>query len=312
MKLLRRWPFTISTSRRSLFTNPLLDAASSIPASGGPSSSLLSSTFSSPLSLESLSSSTCVLAHPTSALSHLHSRKNTNRNTLTTRSLLSLLGQIKTVLPTTLATSQAPSNQEYILSAITGRRLDILTVPVHPPFSRCTFVLCPTFGVDPRRPFCRTEQLVSPNGQFSLTSNASSSHDINHVQGAFYTGINPDQTVQDAVLSVAMQSSPPSVFNQSFVCFAVAENFTDLLLYVCLPSSHINHPIRCSHSSRFRTTSVQLTVSYTTSLSCFHRLRSLPGSTPFPRSYPCLISGLARLMAMCPLTKSLSKAQSLE
>ena len=76
------------------------------------------------------------------AFSHLHSRKNTSRNTLTMRSLMPLPGQIKTALPTTLATSQAPSNQEYILSATTGQRFHILTVPVRPSFWRRTF-LCP-------------------------------------------------------------------------------------------------------------------------------------------------------------------------
>ena len=86
--------------------------------------------------------------------------------------------------------------------------------------------------------FYRTEQYVSRNGQFTLTSNASASGNLDNVQGAFYTGINPNRTVQHAVLSVVMQSSSQSVFDRSFVCFAVADNFTDLSLYVCLPSSH--------------------------------------------------------------------------
>lgn len=91
-----------------------------------------------------------------------------------------------------------------------------------------------------------TEQHVSPNGQFSLTSNASCTSDLNNVQGAIYTGINPDRTVQDAVLSVMMQSSSPSVFNRSFVCLALADNFTDLSLYVpgdLVPSDNILYNI---------------------------------------------------------------------
>ncbi|KAG6378140.1 hypothetical protein JVT61DRAFT_13828 [Boletus reticuloceps] len=77
-----------------------------------------------------------------------------------------------------------------------------------------------------------TEQYVSPNGQFSLASNATCSSNLDNVQGVFYTGINPNQTVQDAVLSVVMQSSSPSVFNRTFACFAVTNNFTDLALYL--------------------------------------------------------------------------------
>ncbi|KAH0827548.1 hypothetical protein J3R83DRAFT_4269 [Lanmaoa asiatica] len=77
-----------------------------------------------------------------------------------------------------------------------------------------------------------TERSVSPNGQFSITSNASSTDDFNLVQGDFYTGINPNQNVQDAVLSIMMQTSSPSVFNRNFVCFAIGDNFTNLALYV--------------------------------------------------------------------------------
>ncbi|KAF8558013.1 hypothetical protein OG21DRAFT_1406107 [Imleria badia] len=79
--------------------------------------------------------------------------------------------------------------------------------------------------------FATAERNVSPNGLFSFSSNASSSRDLNSVQGAFYTGINPNQTVQDAVLSVMMQSSS-GVFNRSTVCYAVADNFTDIFLSV--------------------------------------------------------------------------------
>jgi len=75
-----------------------------------------------------------------------------------------------------------------------------------------------------------TQRSVSPNGQFTFTSNASST-DLNSVMGSFYVGINPNQTVQDAVLSLVMQSSA-SVFNQSSFCLALAENFTDLSLFV--------------------------------------------------------------------------------
>lgn len=61
---------------------------------------------------------------------HLHSRKNTrtSRNTLTTRSLMLLLGPQKVPFPPTLSpstTSPAPPNQAYILSAITGQWLSI-------------------------------------------------------------------------------------------------------------------------------------------------------------------------------------------
>jgi hypothetical protein len=76
------------------------------------------------------------------------------------------------------------------------------------------------------------EHYVSPGGEFSLTSNASYFNDFGLVQGQFYAGINPDATVQEAVISIHMQSSSPSVFAQTFVCFALADNFTDLSLYV--------------------------------------------------------------------------------
>ncbi|KIJ18945.1 hypothetical protein PAXINDRAFT_166859 [Paxillus involutus ATCC 200175] len=76
------------------------------------------------------------------------------------------------------------------------------------------------------------QRYVSPNGQFSVTSNASYLYDFSLVQGEFYTGINPDETVQEAVISINMQSPSHSVFEQTFVCFAVAENFTNLSLYV--------------------------------------------------------------------------------
>ncbi|KAF9222582.1 hypothetical protein BS17DRAFT_707982 [Gyrodon lividus] len=75
-------------------------------------------------------------------------------------------------------------------------------------------------------------QYVSPNGQFSLTSNASYLDDFSLVQGEFYTGINPNETVQEAVISINMQSSSLGVFNRTFVCFALAENVTILSLYV--------------------------------------------------------------------------------
>lgn len=224
------------------------------------------------------------------SLPHLHSRKNTRttRNTLPTRPPMPFLGRIKT--------SQAPSNQEYFLSAITGQWSSILTVPLPPSFWPRTS-LCPLslLVVHSIRSFDRAEQYVSPNGQFSLTSNASCSSDLNNVQGAFYTGINPDPTVQDAVLSVMMQSSSPNVFNHSFVCFALADNFTDLALYVSLSSSYI---ICYSHSSRLRATSRHPTISYTTSLFCSRTPRFLPRSTPLPRFYRCSIKCSARLRAV--------------
>ncbi|KAG9316399.1 hypothetical protein JVU11DRAFT_2432 [Chiua virens] len=77
-----------------------------------------------------------------------------------------------------------------------------------------------------------TERYVSPNGQFSLTSNTSCESDVDHVQGAFYVGINPNQSVQDAVISIVMQSSSPTLFSQTFTCFAITNNFTDLSFYV--------------------------------------------------------------------------------
>ncbi|KAH7888532.1 hypothetical protein F5I97DRAFT_1804018 [Phlebopus sp. FC_14] len=76
------------------------------------------------------------------------------------------------------------------------------------------------------------ERYVSPNGEFSITSNASYMEDFNIVLGDLYVGINPNDTVQDAVISITMQSSSPSVFNRTLVCFAIADNITDLSLYV--------------------------------------------------------------------------------
>ncbi|KAF9244969.1 hypothetical protein BU15DRAFT_41643 [Melanogaster broomeanus] len=76
------------------------------------------------------------------------------------------------------------------------------------------------------------EHQVSSSGEFSLTSNASYYDDFGLVQGEFYAGINPDATAQEAVISVHMQASSPDVFTRTFVCFALADNFTDLSLYV--------------------------------------------------------------------------------
>lgn len=152
--------------------------------------------------------------------------------------------------------------------------------------------------VDSIRSFCRTERYVSPNGQFSIALNASYTDDFNLVQGAFYTGINPNQSVQDAVLSIMMQSSSESVFDRSFTCFTIAENFTDLSLYVCLPIPHTNCSISDSQSSRFRTTSLQPTISYTILLSCSRKLQFPPRSTPSPRFYQCSINNSAPLMTV--------------
>ncbi|KIJ67959.1 hypothetical protein HYDPIDRAFT_83371 [Hydnomerulius pinastri MD-312] len=76
------------------------------------------------------------------------------------------------------------------------------------------------------------EHHVSPNSEFSLTSNASYLEDFGLVQGDFYVGINPNSTVQEAVMSIQMQSPNHSVFNRTFVCFALSDNLTDLSLYV--------------------------------------------------------------------------------
>jgi len=82
--------------------------------------------------------------------------------------------------------------------------------------------------------FHRVEHVVSPNSQFSFTSNASSIRDSGIVLGDFYVDVNPNQTVQDITVSIKMQTSSNSVFDRTFVCFALSDNVTDLSLYVCI------------------------------------------------------------------------------
>ncbi|KAI6046043.1 hypothetical protein EDC04DRAFT_3015578 [Pisolithus marmoratus] len=77
-----------------------------------------------------------------------------------------------------------------------------------------------------------TENVVPSNGQFSLTSNASYVRDFGIVFGDLYVGVNPDQSARNTVLSVKMQTSNSSVFDQTFTCFSLTENTTDLSLYV--------------------------------------------------------------------------------
>ncbi|KAI5982452.1 hypothetical protein EDC04DRAFT_1807321 [Pisolithus marmoratus] len=77
-----------------------------------------------------------------------------------------------------------------------------------------------------------TENVVPSNGQFSLTSSASYVRDFGIVFGDLYVGVNPDQSARDTVLSVKMQTSNSSVFDQTFTCFSLTENTTDLSLYV--------------------------------------------------------------------------------
>lgn len=77
-----------------------------------------------------------------------------------------------------------------------------------------------------------TENIVSSNGQFSLTSNASYARDFGIVFGDLYVGVNPDQSVQNTTLSIKMQTSNSSVFDRTFTCFSLTENTTDLSLYV--------------------------------------------------------------------------------
>lgn len=80
----------------------------------------------------------------------------------------------------------------------------------------------------------RVEHIVSPNSQFSFTSNASSIRDSGIVLGDLYVDVNPNQTVQDITVSIKMQTSSSSVFDRTFVCFALSDNVTDLSLYVCI------------------------------------------------------------------------------
>ncbi|KAI6121479.1 hypothetical protein F5141DRAFT_1186698 [Pisolithus sp. B1] len=77
-----------------------------------------------------------------------------------------------------------------------------------------------------------TENIVSSNGQFTLTLNASYARDFGVVFGDLYVGVNPDQSVQNTTLSIKMQISNSSVFDQTFTCFSLTENTTDLSLYV--------------------------------------------------------------------------------
>lgn len=76
------------------------------------------------------------------------------------------------------------------------------------------------------------EHVVSPNSQFSFTSNASSIRDSGIVLGDFYVDVNPNQTVQDITVSIKMQTSSNFVFDRTFVCFALSDNVTDLSLYI--------------------------------------------------------------------------------
>ncbi|KAL4074172.1 hypothetical protein J3A83DRAFT_4358002 [Scleroderma citrinum] len=76
------------------------------------------------------------------------------------------------------------------------------------------------------------EHVVSLNSQFSFTSNASYITDAGIVLGGFYVDVNPDHTVQDTTVSIKMQTSSNSVFERTFVCFALSDNVTDLSLYV--------------------------------------------------------------------------------
>ncbi|KAG8213735.1 hypothetical protein J3R82DRAFT_10440 [Butyriboletus roseoflavus] len=153
-----------------------------------------------------------------SFLPHLYSRKNTrtSRNTLTTRSLMPPWAPKNSISP----------YPDHINNTSGPDQSGIYT------FCNNWTMIEYSNDASPPVVVAATERYVSPNGQFSIALNASCTNDLNVVQGAFYTGINPNQSVQDAVLSIIMQASSPDVFNRSCACTTIADNFTDLSLYV--------------------------------------------------------------------------------
>ncbi|KAG2119588.1 uncharacterized protein F5147DRAFT_625170 [Suillus discolor] len=73
---------------------------------------------------------------------------------------------------------------------------------------------------------------VSPDGRFSITSNASYPSSMNIVLGDLFVGINPNTSVTDTTISVQMQASNDDLFDQTQVCFALSNNATGLAIYI--------------------------------------------------------------------------------
>jgi hypothetical protein len=74
---------------------------------------------------------------------------------------------------------------------------------------------------------------VSPLGQFSIRSNVSGDSNNPHfITGHLTIGMNPDKTAKDALLSVGMQASSPTLRKDTNVCLTMNDNACDLALYV--------------------------------------------------------------------------------
>ncbi|KAG1897966.1 uncharacterized protein F5891DRAFT_1148724 [Suillus fuscotomentosus] len=73
---------------------------------------------------------------------------------------------------------------------------------------------------------------VSPDGRFSITSNASYPSSMNIVLGDLFVGINPNISVTDTTISVQMQASNDDLFDQTQVCSALSNDATGLAIYI--------------------------------------------------------------------------------
>ena len=201
-----------------------------------------------------------------------HGKRNTrrtrNHHPLPTGSLTPFLGRIKT-----LATSQAPPNLEYFLSAITGQWSSLLPIPVPlpplPSFWQCTS-LC-TLSLPSLTLGCST----GPSNTFPETDSSPSlqTHPPPVISTTFRVPFTPVSTPTAPFSTLSYQSScnlPPKVFSIALLSVLPSPTTSLIFLFMFVFRVHINCSTSYSHSSRFRPTSLQRTVSYITSPSCSH------------------------------------------
>jgi len=72
---------------------------------------------------------------------------------------------------------------------------------------------------------------ASHNGDFSIRSNVTDDG-LQSIYGGLMIGMNPDQEIKDAVLSVTMQASSTEISGATNVCFSKIDNACDLVLFV--------------------------------------------------------------------------------
>jgi hypothetical protein len=78
-----------------------------------------------------------------------------------------------------------------------------------------------------------SQHSVSPNGQFSIRSNVSSDSNIpRFIFGELTVALNPNKAAKDGLLSIAMQASSSTLRKDTNVCFSMADDACDLVIYV--------------------------------------------------------------------------------